>query len=975
MKRIISIALSLIMLISMFSMTVTADTNSIEYDDAENFAFNLGITDKASYNPNAYLTRAEFCQLVYNLLTAGDDSEEKDAWLEDNFGEDTKDEVVVLGDTKIFDDVDIAVPQYDAIKYMVENGFVNGMTENNFGPGYNITVAAAAKVMINILGYDFMARDNGGFPNGYIYTANRIKLLSGIDAGTNDFITMQECLYIFYNALDVKLFDLDYIDGDGDVYLTRGKDSFLTAGLGFVRMEGTVSDTGITTVYGASKVGESKAVIDGVTVEVGSCTDIRSLIGREVSAYCHYNKDKNKYTLRHIQTMDDKTVTFDAQDFISFASEKITYADERGNIKTANTVSKSKLKVVYNGKAISSWKDSIFSFPFGDITLIATTGNTYDLAVIRDYDVGMVSKVRASDMYVYSETLYKDMDAVKYLNLDPDDVTVTIKNAYGEIMDAAQIAKGNVISAMVSPDGNYVEAVVSASAVSGFVVDTVSEGASDILYTNGENEYALSSKDKLIKNPVVKIGKAHNLYLDHKGRLVYIELAGEDTSGEKAGFITGVENFETAFDTDRKIRLYTEEGLMAIYDFDERIIFNGDTRKTKDVIDEIEKAFKAQKAVLYSADTKTKVIKSITLPLEFGADDPYNRGWYHISPDGARLSLYEGEKEDSTEYADNKSTYGMKWAVNGYAFGRVMFWDKALTKTMKVPSYVTQYSDEKNFMVSSGSAPFGSTDEKFLIHGYSRNSKAMAPDLLVYASAAQGAEKVTTTSFFVVEKLANGLDSDGDSVTQLTGWEVTLTSSSCKKVSYTVDENTYFAQWVPQGNEYVLGIIDPDNYDIKTDGPAKVEDLGAGDILRFSKTSDGVLRSIYVNYDESQNLCLVRRTPSASIPFDGEITMSLGYPLYVTGTYIRMVSTKYLPEDMEQNSANLLDPSKLMAFKAGTRAVIVVENQGRKTVVRQGTINDIVTYEDTGVNSKYERVAGVLYGGETIGTVVYKVTE
>lgn len=974
MRKVISLLLSLVMLISVFSIAVTADTavsSVIEYDEAENFAFSLGVADKASYEPNAYLTRAEFCSLVYRFLTAGEEKTVVDSWQEDNFGEDTKDELVVLGDTKIFDDVDIALPQYEAIKYMVSNGYMNGMTQNHFGPGYDITVASAAKVMVSILGYDIMAVNNGGFPAGYIYAANRTKILSGISSGANDFITTRECLQMFYNCLDVKLFELDYISAEGEVFVSKGEDSFLTAVLGFVRIEGAVEDTGITTLYGNSKVGEDCAIIDGVTVNIGNCTEIRSYIGRTVSAYCKYN-DGN-YTLYSVHVEDDDTVTFDAKDFVSFQSGSISYADENGKIRKETTVSKNKLKVVYNGKALSAYTDDIFTFPYGDITLVSTGSGAYDLVVIRDYMTARVSGVKSNELYVSAETLYSTMNKVKYLKLDSDEKAIGITNADGSDATFADITKGSVISVLMSEDGEYVEVIISKSVVSGFVIATISETDSDIIYTNDTEEYALSCKDKLTKEPAIKLNEAYNMYLDHKGRLVYLDLAGTDTSDEKAAFITGVDSSSNAFDTHYKIRLYTEEGLMVIYDFDERVILNGDSRKVEDIISEIQKAADAQKAILYEADVKTKIIKSITLPLEFGADDPQNRGWYHISPDEARLSLKEGEEATDDDWKENIDTYGLKWFVNGYTFGRLMFWDKKSTKTMSVPSYVTDYADERNFMVSSGTAPFGNTDVKFLVHGYSRDPKAMAADLLVYASAEQGAEKVVTTSFFVLEKITNALDRDGESVKQLTGYEVVLSPSTCKKVSYTVDDNTYFSKLI--FNQSAMGRLDPEDYDIKVDGPAKVSDLEPGDILRFSKSANGVLRSVFVNYDESQNLSFSRTPISYKAPFEGEINMHLGYPLYTSGTYIRMADIKYLPEDMEQSTENLLDPTKLMAHNVDTKPVVVVEKIGGRTVLRQGTMDDIVTYDDTGVQSKYSKVAGVLYGGLTIGTVVYKVTE
>lgn len=969
MKKIVSFILTLAMVLGVFSIPVAAETQEQAFGTAETFAFALNITDRESYQPGKLITRAEFADLVYRLLNFANISSDDNSWYNENYGEDTKDELLVLGDTKIFEDVDKAVPQYDAIKYVSDNGLMNGMTPEIFGPSYDITTASVAKVMVNILGYEEVAQNKGGYPNGYMTVASSLKLLSGISAGANEFITLRECLTMFHNALDVKMFDLDYISGDGEVVLTKGKDSFLTRGLGLVNVYGIVEDTGITTMYGASSVGEEMAVIDGVKVYVGNCTDIRSYIGREVDAYC-LEGSNGIYTLKFIEPLDDGSITFSSRDFVSYNNSVIEYVDANGKVKTAKMASKNKIKVVYNGKALKQYTTDIFSFPYGDITLISVNGSDYDLVVIRDYAVGKVVKVRPEDSYVYAETLYKGMHAVKYLQLDKDDKLVSLKNETGKEIEAGQVNSGNVISAMISTDGEYIEAIVSNSVVSGFVVETVSETDSDILYTSGENEYVLTQKDKLADVPAIKLNKAYNLYFDHEGRLAYVDQAGEDTSGEKAAFITGVDSASNGFTSDYKIRMYTEDGLMVIYDFEDRIKLNGNSYKIEDAIDEIRAAANAQKAVLYEADTKTKLVKSITLPLEFGADDKEKRGWYHISPDAARLSLDVGQDAAGDEWKANIDTYGLKWFVNGYTFGKLMFWDKTITKTMSVPNSVEYYDDERNFMVQSGTAPFGNTDIKFLVHGYSRDAKAMTADLLVYATAEQGAEKVVTTSFFVLEKMTNKLDSKGDNVKQLTGYEVVLSPMSCKKVSYTVDDNTYFSKL--KFNDPNMYPIDPDNYDIKVDGPAKVEDLGAGDILRFSKSADGVLRSVFVNYDASQNLYFCRTPISSKAPFEGEMNINLGYPLYTTGTYVRMADTGYLPEDMEQNPENLLDPTKLMAHNVGTKPVVVVEETAGRVTLRQGTIEDILTYEDTGVLPEYDKVAGILYGGLTIGTVVYK---
>ena len=183
MKKIVSFILTLAMVLGVFSIPVAAETQEQAFDTAETFAFALNITDRESYQPGKLITRAEFADLVYRLLNFANISSDDNSWYNENYGEDTKDELLVLGDTKIFEDVDKAVPQYDAIKYVSDNGLMNGMTPEIFGPSYDITTASVAKVMVNILGYEEVAQNKGGYPNGYMIVASSLKLLSGISAG------------------------------------------------------------------------------------------------------------------------------------------------------------------------------------------------------------------------------------------------------------------------------------------------------------------------------------------------------------------------------------------------------------------------------------------------------------------------------------------------------------------------------------------------------------------------------------------------------------------------------------------------------------------------------------------------------------------------------------------------------------------------------------------------------------------------
>lgn len=155
--------------------------------------FNIlnGYNDK-TFRPDNNITRAEFAKII---IVA------------------TKNEVQ-LSDSSNFTDIpeDYWAQNYiDIAKYL---GIVNGISDESFAPEDNITYEQAAKMIVAALGYDEEAKQNGGYPEGYVKIAEELGILNGIVYVPAEKATRGNIAIMIRRALDAEFYFI-YNDGQG----------------------------------------------------------------------------------------------------------------------------------------------------------------------------------------------------------------------------------------------------------------------------------------------------------------------------------------------------------------------------------------------------------------------------------------------------------------------------------------------------------------------------------------------------------------------------------------------------------------------------------------------------------------------------------------------------------------------------------------------------------------------------------------
>ncbi len=191
MKKLISVTVALMLA---FSVSVSAFAFSdVEKGSTVETAVNklsaLGIItgfEDGTFHPDDTITRAQMAAII--CRTFG---------LEEKAKKD-------MG-TSYFADVPEDHWASGYITAAQEEGIINGYGNGNFGPEDEVLFEQVIKMVVYALGYEFAAIDAGGYPMGYIYTANRLDALKGVSAPLGTPAPRGMVATIIYNSLDVTM--------------------------------------------------------------------------------------------------------------------------------------------------------------------------------------------------------------------------------------------------------------------------------------------------------------------------------------------------------------------------------------------------------------------------------------------------------------------------------------------------------------------------------------------------------------------------------------------------------------------------------------------------------------------------------------------------------------------------------------------------------------------------------------------------
>ncbi len=587
-KKFIKILICTLMVLS--SVCVTGHAS----DDDVSLLKALGIIrsyDEGGYKTDINLTRGEAAYMVCNLL---------DIRLDPTGYE--------IGDKNVN-------WSQCAVDYLVSNGFLNETnTEKEILHNEYITL------LVRALGYKDFAEANGGYPNGYIYAASRIGIVT---VSSGDKVTKGEAASMMVSAAQADIAEYNF-DGYGSIEFNSGV-SALEKYLSVYYDKGQVSANSVTGLETPVGAGEGYIKIDGVTYAV-SDKKYDNYLGNNVDFY--YRDDDGEYTALWLKVNENRqeSVIFDAEDIEKY--DNFVYSCYEDNKNVLINISANS-DVIYNGKSAQNFDDSIYVPLDGCVEFIDTNSDgVYDVVKITSYTTVVVSSID-----VNKEIVYNRIGA----NMPFGMKDFYIYDENGEKADINDIKQNAVLVFTIALDNSYSQCTFVKNSIEG-TIRTIEASGDESHITVDDTSYEVNKA--FIKTAYYKPenGQSGVFYLDHKNRIVWID--GEYAS-VKIGYLYKA-FIEESNDAVAGFRILESDGDFVNYYSNGKLMVNSSSYKTAQPVVDI---FTKPQIVSYKINSDGNIVR-----IDSAGTD---KDKLHMSVSGQNLY-----------YKAAGQIFGMKMAVN-----------------------------------------------------------------------------------------------------------------------------------------------------------------------------------------------------------------------------------------------------------------------------------------------------------------------
>lgn len=512
------------------------DTVGTEAQNAINFLSKLGIMEEYKdglFEPELNITRAQMAVIAVKLMGMdGEYSYDKSFPTACN-------------------DVPAGYWCSDFINKAISLGIMSAY-EGNFNPEEYVTGYEAVKMMMSALGYDVVARLNGGWPLGYVEAARQANVLKNLPEMSDAPISRGDLAILIYNALNTEVLKQTSF-GDRSDFETTENVTLLYDKSEIYKGNGQVDANSVSTLIGKSTLKKDEVTIDGVVYKVGN-TNAFDLLGLQVTFY--YREDEGIKTLMHLEMNENRNsmLFMEAQDIQDYKDYTYYYEDEDGYVREAAI--NSQTDVLYNGVVIDDYPDYIMKPDGGFVILLASDGGSrYDVCLIYEYVDFPVATVNLEEGIVYNAMEDHNLASHQYfysldLSENENGVTKTIRDTSGKKISYSSIRQGDMLSVARSLDGESVNVVVSKANTVRGSVGTVAykEGKIDRI-TIDTAEYKYSSYCSVAVEPDDVVVA----YINIDGKIAYLEL--ESSSGYKYAILLDIGQAKGASD-DVLVKMY-----------------------------------------------------------------------------------------------------------------------------------------------------------------------------------------------------------------------------------------------------------------------------------------------------------------------------------------------------------------------------------------------------------------------------------
>ncbi len=557
-KKAVSMFLALVMLATMF-VCVNAETSEITVLDSD-----YAIADKLSALNIIDVVDDEN---LGNLVKRGDIIPLLMRYLRMEGAE-------MSGSGSPFLDVSYNDENVGAYRVLYWAGYIAGDDTKSFRPKDFLTYNEAVTFIINAMGYRPFATRNGGYPAGYLYTANKYGMLKGLRGSGNNPIPYCDLYRIIESSILADAVKYRYAVNEDDTQFELNPNmSILEELYGYEFKKGVVTGNENTRLYSqdSSRIDRNQIEIDGAVYDTPG-KEFAELLGRKVYAYLK-KADFERYEVVYLEPVQNvnKEYKLSAEDILKdkTTSSRIYYEDENFKEKYINLDDIS-LAVVYNGKSRSGYGQLKNIMPDAGYVLgIDNTGDeAIDVLFIYEFENIVVGAID-----VVTKKIYDKYMTSTFVTLDKDVDEIRIYNENGENLEFADIKKGDVLSVMKSANVTDYKLVIvynEHKVVEGTVTEIVNNKykIGDEYYETAENFDTYVSNSKI---DAIVPGLNATFFLDREGKIAYYEEAV--STDLTYGFLAGIEP-GTGLDKSITVMVYNEKGIWLEANLTDKVIID-----------------------------------------------------------------------------------------------------------------------------------------------------------------------------------------------------------------------------------------------------------------------------------------------------------------------------------------------------------------------------------------------------------------
>ena len=687
----------------------TADSKYSEsVNDSLDILHALGLYDEyneMNLSADKEIKRGEFAKFVGRLFKVSENNDESKAY---------------------YYDVPKSNYAFGAVNALTDMGIFDGTGDRMFLPDTTMTQDEATVVLIRALGYDVYANENGGFPTGYVNTAARLKLTSGISADRN--LNMGDMLIMFKNVLEVDLPRTDFSSIEYPLTRGNGDDTFIAEYYDAYFEDGMVTAADKTYIFGMSNTDDDETRIDNTTYSsAGIATG--EFLGEKVE-FIYKDDDSDKKILLWIKQKNKDNVLYLTEPENDFSFKKDAFEVEyfkKNDSSAKSAVLAQNVSVIYNGEVYAGSLSELFDNFLYSIKLIKSNNSgTYDVIIVTGFYDVYVESVNQTDKSVVGKNGEK-------ISLDEKDYDyLKICNAAGEPVYLSSIQKGTILS--ISAYGNRSAVYVSDEKVNGKISRSATENGMTKITIN-DTDYRVSDSSSEDK---VKIGKTIVAYIDSFGYVAYVEVNKED------GFLAYIIKVSESDAWKYKLKAYNQYGEMKVYDIANKVKIDGDFYKGYGEI---------KNALGRFAESRIALCK-INKGGEISYIDTTERG---------------AKEDDSMLSVDCQRMTGK---YSGRKFGKKALIDKSTT-IMGVPENTNGADDSEYKMIKMAELRDDQGANSYTVETYKFNDD-LGPTQVAVIFGYDFGRPIYWDTNVLVEDIVESVDENGDVVETLHGYKAAV---------------------------------------------------------------------------------------------------------------------------------------------------------------------------------------------------------